>query len=514
MSLRFLDPSSPATERVHQPVSSIKIYYRTALLLLLLVVIVSFTRLRQFVLDQTLTSTRFKFKHLASHPVAAMAFVALQWVTAPQDATAPDLRREFGDLTEQVAAAQAALTDSLSASPHDELTQASSSLSALLDNYLVQARRLMAVPAAQLGPQQADVVALLKNEADIQQSLAIMIQEYERIHENRGTQFVQSEMVFFSILLLSLTVLTMYIFYRMERRIQADQGRLLQEIDMRREVETTLLRSEALYQLLAQNLPNTAVILFDQNLRCLLVEGAIIEEAGYRKQDMEGKTIYDVLPPATLQRFLPVYQAALKGLAWDFEHTSSTGKSYRIHSLPVKDDRGAVIGGMITLQDLTQHKEAEKKLHENQLFIERVLRSTPDMIYIFDMDQRRTIFSSQILSDLLGYTPEEFYAIGGPQFLFNMVHPDDQARFEQYKQAIMNQLESSDPLDFELRLRHATDGWRWFSTRSLVFNSVAPMGMFHKLSARCRILTPANAWRMPCASANASSSKSRRRLRT
>ncbi len=62
-----------------------------------------------------------------------------------------------------------------------------------------------------------------------------------------------------------------------------------------RESDARLRASEARYRMLAQHLPDGCVVLYDDALRLLLVEGPAVAKAGFAKADVEGRTLDEVL---------------------------------------------------------------------------------------------------------------------------------------------------------------------------------------------------------------------------
>ncbi len=52
--------------------------------------------------------------------------------------------------------------------------------------------------------------------------------------------------------------------------------------------------SEERYRILAANLPDSAVLIFDHDLRYVLADGPELAATGYVKEMMEGRTLYEV----------------------------------------------------------------------------------------------------------------------------------------------------------------------------------------------------------------------------
>lgn len=93
--------------------------------------------------------------------------------------------------------------------------------------------------------------------------------------------------------------------------IQDNTGDITGRIDPNEACE----KSREQYRTLARNIPDSVVYMFDQDFRYILAEGSILsrEQVGFSKEDLEGKTIWEVLPPDNAKELALVYQKALDG---------------------------------------------------------------------------------------------------------------------------------------------------------------------------------------------------------
>lgn len=159
--------------------------------------------------------------------------------------------------------------------------------------------------------------------------------------------------------------------------------------------EERLKQSEQLYRQIARNVPNSAILIFDKDLRFVLAEGALIGVITLPKEQVEGKTIYEATDRATLADRERRYKAVLKGdrLAEQFEEG---GRSLLTNVLPIKDDQGNIIYGMAIILEITDLKMAQKELEEKASNLKRSNEELERFAYVASHDLQgplRTITS-------------------------------------------------------------------------------------------------------------------------
>lgn len=123
----------------------------------------------------------------------------------------------------------------------------------------------------------------------------------------------------------------------------------------------TLQQQEQQYRTLMANFPGGAVLLFDKNLRYTLADGKGLAAIGLSKELLEGKTIWEILPSETATILEPIYREALAGGASTFEMPYAS-YTYLVNTLPIKNEQGEILFGMVMSQDITERKRAEFSL--------------------------------------------------------------------------------------------------------------------------------------------------------
>ncbi len=180
---------------------------------------------------------------------------------------------------------------------------------------------------------------------------------------------------------------------------------IVRDISERKVSEETIKRSENHYRVLAGNIPETNLFLFDKDLRFLIADGTEMQRLGLKREDFEGKTLYEILDDETRSFLIPLYQSALNGEIV-FREFVYGYFYYTIQIRPLIDSTGAVYGGLTITQNVTERKLAEKQILENQQRYAAIISSAMDAIITVDEEQRITLFNNTA-EKIFGFTQSE-----------------------------------------------------------------------------------------------------------
>lgn len=204
---------------------------------------------------------------------------------------------------------------------------------------------------------------------------------------------------------------------------------------------------------------------------------------------------------------LPAVQA-LQGKATflrDIE-VEVTGERILLEALtiPVLSDEGSVLYAINAFQDVTERFQAEQlqtsyaqelerqvaqqtgALRHSEERLQLVIAASLDGIWDWQIDEQRAWWSSRVY-ELLGLPPgdvEDSY----PRVL-DLIHPDDQAHFEQ---ALWAHLEAKIPYALEVRVRRADGQYGWFMCKGQALwradgSPYRMVGSFSDISDRKRV---------------------------
>ncbi|ADV67387.1 diguanylate cyclase domain-containing protein [Deinococcus maricopensis] len=133
---------------------------------------------------------------------------------------------------------------------------------------------------------------------------------------------------------------------------------VITDLTERHAAESAIRTRERLYRTLAANFPDGALLLFGHDLRHTIVDGQGLGAVGLRKENLEGRTLQEALPPAIAALLDGPYRAALRGEECQQDITALE-RTFVMHTVPVRDEHGSVLAGMAIVQDVTERRAAE-----------------------------------------------------------------------------------------------------------------------------------------------------------
>ncbi|MCI0713418.1 MAG: PAS domain S-box protein [Chloroflexi bacterium] len=238
---------------------------------------------------------------------------------------------------------------------------------------------------------------------------------------------------------------------------------LTEVITERKEAQLRLERSEALYRVLIEHLPDMAVAVFDNDLRFTVADGPILRSVGYDIEGVLGKTAYEVLPPERQADMIPMYKKVLQGetFQFDIEHE---GKTYDFRCVPMYDLNSTIIGGMIAIQDVSRQKMIEQALSRSENWLKMTLQATRAGTWKWNI-LSGTITLNERAVGIIGYTLDELASTNYETWR-EFIHPDDLTRSDTLlKQHLAAE---SEFYDCEVRMKHKDGRWVWVWERGTV----------------------------------------------
>jgi PAS domain S-box-containing protein len=158
------------------------------------------------------------------------------------------------------------------------------------------------------------------------------------------------------------------------------------------------------------------------------VSPAVERVTGYKPEEQVGTTAFGSVHPDDREQASNTFAEVLKGpglhpsLEFRVPHKNGSWR-YLEHVVNNLLDDPAVRGVVVTSRDVTERKEAERKLREAEQRYRALVEQVPAVVYIQEIGSPDSaIYMSPQIETLTGYSPED---CKDPDLRWGMVHPED-----------------------------------------------------------------------------------------
>src|SRR5437660_12147663 len=219
---------------------------------------------------------------------------------------------------------------------------------------------------------------------------------------------------------------------------------------------TALRKNEARFTELFESLQEGIYITTPDGV-ILDVNPALVRMLGYdSKEDVRKRQVPEIFVDRTERKIVKdqiEHQPMIQGREITLIRKDGTSIVCLNNAAAVRDNSGRVLRYQGALMDITERREMERRLHQQQEFARRLVDSFPDLILVLDANAHYT-FVSPRCKDVLGYDIEEAQnmAFGG------RTHPEDLPAANSLYQDIIAGRQSFASL--EIRVRHKLGEWR------------------------------------------------------
>lgn len=121
--------------------------------------------------------------------------------------------------------------------------------------------------------------------------------------------------------------------------------------------------------------------------------------------------------------------------------------------------------------EIAERKQIELQLRESQHWLSAVITANPNILYVYDLIEERSLYLNREIYSDLGYTFEEIQQMAAA-FIPKLIHPDDLPAFSAQRQKFET-AKDGEIFDFEYRIQHKNGTYRWFFSRETLFARTA-----------------------------------------
>lgn len=256
-------------------------------------------------------------------------------------------------------------------------------------------------------------------------------------------------------------------------------------ITERKKAEKELLESEAKYRNIFNN---SGIGMFRSKLdgsEILDFNEKYLSIFSLTREEMQGKSSLGLWAnPQEREQMVRLLKA--DGFVKDFE-CNMLNKHGMIRqcltSVRLYPQQGILEGSIL---DVTERKANEDKLRESQYLTQKMLDCSPNLIYIYDLQENCNVYANREVLDFLGYTPEQIKLMGSELFA-NVLHPDDVKVVTAHHARFAN-VPDNITFDVEYRMKHSSGEWRWLRSRDTLF-ARTPDGLGKQILGICEDIT-------------------------
>lgn len=223
----------------------------------------------------------------------------------------------------------------------------------------------------------------------------------------------------------------------------------------RKRAEQTLKESESLYRAIAQSFPEGAIYVFDHDLRFRIADGQALQVLGFTRVGLEGKTIWEATDEETCKILEQRFPRVLAGESLHFE-TALKGRFFSSNYVPIRNDQGDVIAGMVVSHDITERKISEQKLKESENRFRTMADGLPLIVWVHDVEGKQQ-FVNKTFMDFFGVSQEE---VENDRWQM-LLHPDEA---EVYANEFSNCVRDQLPFRAHARVKRFDGQWRWIES--------------------------------------------------
>lgn len=156
----------------------------------------------------------------------------------------------------------------------------------------------------------------------------------------------------------------------------------------------------------------------------------------------------------TIHRFWTT-SADLFPTSQKFRYLRRDGSTKWLRSILImKLEDGSVLG---TTHDISEARFQAKENETIKNQLERITKTSPSIIYVYDLDKKENTYANRSLFNVLGYSPEEVAELGNQLFPATL-HPDDLPGVFSHHASVLPALKEGDSVKLEYRMKNKKTG--------------------------------------------------------
>ncbi|MDY6892336.1 MAG: PAS domain S-box protein [Chloroflexota bacterium] len=232
----------------------------------------------------------------------------------------------------------------------------------------------------------------------------------------------------------------------------------------RKQTEERLLQEKAYTESIMDSVPDI-VLTINPDTTFSYVNEAFCKFYGVTPDDILGKSLETLIKeygrlssefePVALERSKNRLQTGISVSAMELELVNGRGEKVpcTYSASGIKGPNGKILGEIVIIQDITERKKAESKLHRQEQYFRALIENSWDATLFVDTEGH-ILYESPSIVRMLGFIPEERLGCS----IFEHVHPDDlHVATTRFTQLVHNE---DAVIHVEARIMHRDGSWR------------------------------------------------------
>ncbi len=227
---------------------------------------------------------------------------------------------------------------------------------------------------------------------------------------------------------------------------------IARDITDRKKAVKALKQSEKKYHTFIDS-TSDFVFLKDEQFRHVIVNKAYGDYLGKQKEEIIGKTDFDLLPPLLAEGCRRSDLSALKANGVIVNEEREGNRIYETRKFPVSLGDGKLgIGGFV--REITEQKQVKEALRESEEKYRNFIDNAPVAMYTLNTKGEFTYGNKKVL-DVTGYNTEDW--LNKP--FYPVIHPDD---LEHLSERVRDRLAGKEPKNpYEVRIIDSSGKTMW-----------------------------------------------------
>jgi PAS domain S-box-containing protein len=171
----------------------------------------------------------------------------------------------------------------------------------------------------------------------------------------------------------------------------------VRDVSGQMQAERKMLETTRLYKTIASSIPGSVICILDGDLRYVMIEGDMIDKLGYIKHEVLEKRAKDALSKERFEEVEPYFRRALGGEAFSVEIRRGN-YDLLTRYVPLPDEHGQVTMILVASFDVTQLKEAQRRVDDLNLDLEKKIEERTSQLEAANKELES--FSYSIAHDL------------------------------------------------------------------------------------------------------------------